>query len=446
MAHGILIDKWKNDPNLKVGPVMQPSESQKSINCECGSRYTPENKHHHFKTKKHLLFIQKNDTQTTTLYKKNRIVRTNDLGDKCVYETCVRCGTEYPLTPDYFNNERGYDSYNIKIESGKEVISNNPSSGCRECSLKVSKIRSQTIDEIMRMMIKKDNGDLTKEWLKSQLEKQNYRCHITNLPIVIERGYYYSASVQNNGQGKMHYKENCVIIMQCLQVQEHSISNLKEAWKRIIHLKNTPETNEKLFLEELTTKILNTPKKNGVTAPVQIHDEDVGKCCAIIKSTLKECGDVCVNKYKTVCWKHLSKKDKNEINDNPELKKQIKSKTNPEYSSQCSKLHLPRIVRDQVERYYSSDKKSKKRTDKDDIVKLQPEDIIQKLRDQQGKCYLSNVFFSFNMNDPNFWSLERLDNTKHHTIENTVLVCRIMNGATRITKDIIEKIFHSFAI
>jgi hypothetical protein len=434
--HNILIDKWKNDPNLKVGPLMQPSESEKSINCECGSRYTPENKHHHFKTKKHLLFIQKNDTETN-LYKKNRIVRTNDSGEKCVYETCVRCGTEYPLTPDYFNTERGYDSYNIKIESGKEVISNNPSSGCRECSLKLSKIRSQTIDEIMRMMIKKDNGDLTKEWLKSQLEKQNYRCHITNLPIVIERGYYYSASVQNNGAGKMHYKEHCVIIMQCLQVQEHSISNLKEAWERIKHLKDTPETNEELFLTELEKKWLNTPKQNGVTAPVQIHDGDVSKCCAIIKSSLKECGNVCVNKY---CWKHLSKKEKDKINDN------IKSKKNPEYSSQCSKLHIPRILRDQVERYYSSDKKSKKRTDKHNIIKLKPEDILQKLRDQKGKCYLSDVFFSFNMDDPNFWSLERLDNTKHHTIENTVLVCRIMNGATRITKDIIEKIFHSLSI
>jgi hypothetical protein len=149
------------------------------------------------------------------------------------------------------------------------------------------------------------------------------------------------------------------------------------------------------FLRDLDIKYKNTPKQNGVTAPVQIVENN-------------------------------------------------KKKTNPEYSAQCMKLHLPRILNDLVFRYYQSDKKSKERKNKTDIVKLKPKDFMDKLHSQDGRCYLSGVPFSFNINDPNYWSLERLDNKKHHTVENTVLVCRIMNGAVQLTKEIIQKMYNEY--
>jgi hypothetical protein len=452
--HINLLNKWLNDVDLLPGPLVQPNESKNSITCYCGSHYTPQNKHHHIKTKKHLEFDAKNSHK----YDKKRNVHAKGFiynceviipeGNKAVYETCVCCGIEYPLTPNYFHTEYSeHKKPNLERESGKELISNSSFYGCILCSKKKSEERSKTKDEIMRLMIKTNNGDLTTKWLEKQLEKQNNRCDITNIPLILERGFFYSASVQNNGEGNLHYQKNCVVIMQCLQVQEHSIKNLKDAWKQILLLmkkeKESPSDTTQ-FLQELDIKFSNTPEQNGVTAPTQIYEDDVGRCGFIIKG--KECRRICV-KYKTVCLLHLSNEEKKEINNNPDLKKQvtnIKKKKNPEYSSQCANLHLPRIIRDQVERYYAIDHRSKERKDKSSIKKLEPNDIVKKIHSQEGKCYFSGVPFSFNRSDPNYWSLERIDNSQHHTIENTVLVCRIMNGATQLTKEIIEDIYNEY--
>ena len=457
--HNSLLDKWSNDDNLLPGSLLQPNESKNSIACYCGSHYTADNKHHHIKTKKHLEFDANSDkNKHNTLFNKNRNVHTNGFiyddqviipdGQKAVYETCVCCGKEYPLTCKYFHTEyAGHKKDNIERESGKELVSNSSYAGCILCSKKVSEERSKKTDEIMRLMIKQNNGDLTIEWLEQQLKKQNNRCYITKLPITLERGFYYSASVQNNGEGNIHYQINCVVIMQCLQVQEHSIKNLKDAWEHILLImkkeKEYPSDTTQ-FLQELDIKFSNTPEQNGVTAPTQIYEDDVGSCCHIVKG--KKCKRICV-KSKTVCLLHLSKEEKKELDDNPELKKQvtgIKKKINPEYSSQSANLHLPQIIRHQVERYYAIDHRSKGRKDKSTIKKLEPGDILKKIHTQKGRCYISGVPFSFNRNDPNYWSLERLDNSQHHTIENTVLVCRIMNGRTQLTEEIIQHIYNEY--
>ena len=409
--HEMLVDKWSNDNNLLLGSLLQPSQSKNSIECDCGSRYTRENKQHHIKTKTHLKFIEKqnNNKMERSAYDKNRNVHINGFtydnkeiiskGHKCVYETCVCCGIEYPLTPSFFHTQYSeHKTLNIERKSGEELVNNSFFYGCIICSKKVSKDRRSEEKEIKRQMIKQYNGDLTIEWLEKQLEKQNNRCHITNLPVTLERGFYYSASVQNNGKGRLHYKANCVVIMQCLQVQEHSIENLKDAWKQIlISMKKEKEfpSDTTKFLQELDVKFSNNPKENGVTSTVQVQIDGI-------------------------------------------------KKMNPEYSSQCANLHLPRILRDQVERYFAIDHRSKQRKDKSSIEKLNPDDIIQKLHNQKGRCYISNVPFSFNRFDPNYWSLERIDNLQHHTIENTVLICRIMNGRTQLSKEIIQLIYDEY--
>ena len=315
----------------------------------------------------------------------NDIYYVTDTCKKCDIRMALYCFPKYPTkrSKNPLEVVSGYESCDMR---------------CISCRKYDAKKRSQEQTEIMRQMIKKDNGDLTEVWVQTQLEQQHNRCDITNLPITLERGYYYSASVQNNAEGKLHYQANCVLIMVCLQVQEHGIINLKDAWKRVFYMMKEIEelkSDSTQFLEELDVKFTNTRKQNGVTAPVQI------------------------------------------IEDN-------KKKKNPEYSSQSSKLHLPAILRIQCERYYIIDIKSKGRKNKTDIVKLKPKDIMNKLHSQDGRCYLSGVPFSFNINDPNYWSLERIDNKKHHTVENTVLVCRIMNGRVQLTKEIIQKMYNEY--
>jgi hypothetical protein len=363
-------------------------------------------------------------------------------GEKIVTDECKICNNTLPLYCFHMRSENYLD-----VESGKESCC----MSCISCRKEDAKKRGKEESEIMRQMIKTNNGDLTIEWLKQQLEKQHNLCHITNLPIQIIKGYFYSASVQNNGEGNLHYQDNCVLIMQCLQVQEHAILNLKDAWKQILLMMKKEDelaTDTTQFLKDLDIKFSNTPKQNGVTARTLIYkdEESVGMCNKITSKTGQVCDRVCV-KYETVCWRHLPLEEKHKINKNPEYKNKvtnIKKIINPDYSSQCTRLHLPIILRDHVERYYSMDKRSRGRHDKQNIVKLVPKDIIQKLHEQKGKCYLSGVPFSFNRDDPNYWSLERLDNTKHHTIENTVLICRIMNGATQLTREIIQQIYNEY--
>lgn len=374
---------------------------------------------------------------------KNReIIKENDI--YYVVDKCKICKKILPIYLFYKqNNKRSKNP--LDVQSGYESCDLT----CITCKKQQSEKRGKEEDEIIRHMIKKNNGDLTKDWVKQQYEIQNKRCHITNIPIIFKRGYYNSASVQNNGDGHIHYQKNCVLIMQCLQVQEHGILNLKNAWRKILCIMKKEEellTDTSSFLNELDTKFSNTPEQNGVNVPTQIYEENIGTCNKLVSKTQKVCGRICV-KYKSVCWTHLTKKEKQEINNNPEIKRQvtgIKKKINPKYSDQCAKLHLKRILQDQVERYYASDKRSKKRKNKDNIVKLQPKDIIQKMHEQKGRCYLSNIPFSFNRDDPNYWSLERLDNNQHHTLENTVLICRIMNGATQLTKVIIQEIYNKY--
>ena len=145
--HDSSVQKWKNDANLNLGYIPQPNQSENSIECECGGHYSKDNKHHHFKTKKHLeFFASPKATFAVTLHNKNRRVHVNGCssygimcGNKCVYETCVRCGIEFPLTSLYFPIEKaGGKITNVERESGKEVVSNSPHSGCRECQKKVS--------------------------------------------------------------------------------------------------------------------------------------------------------------------------------------------------------------------------------------------------------------------------------------------------------------------
>jgi len=370
-----------------------------------------------------------------------------------VVDTCQVCQIQKPI---YLYGRQHIDIDSLQVPSGREKYRRS----CLSCRKVEGEERRKKDDEIIRLMIHVNNGDLTIEWVKQQLEKQNHCCHITNLPITLERGHYNTASVQNNGEGHLHYQQNCVLMMTCLQVQEHAIPNLKDAWNTILSMmkkENESSSDTTTFLQQLDIKFSNTTKQNGVTAPTHVYeDETIGRCNSIIqgKNRTKKsvnigkiCGRVCV-KYETVCLLHLTKEKQLELNQNPELKKQLqqngKQKINPEYSSQCMNLHLPRILRDQVERYYASDQRSKSRKDKSSIVKLKSSDIVKKLHEQKGRCYLSGVPFSFNRFDPNYWSLERVDNTKHHTNENTVLICRIMNGRTQLTKEIIQQIYNEY--
>ena len=56
--HDALLQKWKDDPDLKIGNLTQPNQSEKSVYCVCGGHYSDDrNNRTHLKTKKHRTYF-----------------------------------------------------------------------------------------------------------------------------------------------------------------------------------------------------------------------------------------------------------------------------------------------------------------------------------------------------------------------------------------------------
>jgi len=61
--------------------------------------------------------------------------------------------------------------------------------------------------------------------------------------------------------------------------------------------------------------------------------------------------------------------------------------------------------------------------------------LFNKLLNQEMKCYYTGIPLSTNRDDWRYFSLERLDNTLHHTDDNSVFICRMFNTAGQLNKN-----------
>jgi hypothetical protein len=409
--HDALLQKWKNDPNLKIGNLTQPNQSEKSEYCVCGGHYSDDrNKRAHLETKKHKDFIEKHKNQEqpqeqtsekSVTYNKNRRCHADGFidssgaiivppGDKCVYETCVKCGIEYPTTPLYFNTEYiDHSKTNYERVSGKEVISNSPFYGCRECSKKVTTERSKTDDECIRNLLK-TYPLLTKEWFVSQ----PFVCSISNIPLCLKKNDsdIWTASIQNNKPGEEHTPENCCLVAKEFNVQQQgAIPDLLEAWKEAFQL-TANEIMNPSNTEELVSKFkqwyIEAPKQTGVKVPSQI------------------------------------------TNPNDPIGKKI---TNPEYTKLRNMTYFKAAFGIMLDNVRRDDKKSK-RNPNIEPCNLTVESMYQQLIKQNCKCYYTGIPFSLNRDTWNYFSCERLDNSKNHTVENCVFICRMLNGPAQINR------------
>ena len=80
-------------------------------------------------------------------------------------------------------------------------------------------------------------------------------------------------------------------------------------------------------------------------------------------------------------------------------------------------------------RYKKIDKNSKSRNYEIDGNIVTDNQMYEKLVKQRFKCYYTGIPFSKIRDNWNYFSLERLDNTKNHTDENSVFICRMFNTA-----------------
>jgi hypothetical protein len=83
---------------------------------------------------------------------------------------------------------------------------------------------------------------------------------------------------------------------------------------------------------------------------------------------------------------------------------------------------------------YKRQDKVSKRDPKMEPFDLTVENIYQKMVDQKCKCYYTGIPFSFNRDTWNYFSVERLDNSKNHTVDNCVFICRLFNTAGQLNE------------
>jgi hypothetical protein len=348
--HSLLLNKWKkdfDDNKITVGII----------------------------TSKSKFGVKKN------IDKKNRKI-IQDNNNILIVETCLKCNIEKPITPLYYHNEYNNSGIsNINKISGNEQFCNSPTYGCRDCSKLVSKSKSQTQDEYIRILLK-PYKKLTKEWYNSVPNI----CSISNLPLNEKNNVEWRVSIQNNGLIKDHLPKNCIKIAYEFNVQEqNAIINLKECWKEVFQefvneIINPSDTTELLniFIQNYN----NSPSENGVNVDYKILANGV-------------------------------------------------KKVNPEYTKQSSLLHLKKILGNKLFNYKNADKVSKREQNNNYIT---VEQMYNKLLDQKCKCFYTGIPFSLNRDNWRHFSLERIDNEKNHTNDNTIFICRIFNTAGQLNR------------
>lgn len=79
-------------------------------------------------------------------------------------------------------------------------------------------------------------------------------------------------------------------------------------------------------------------------------------------------------------------------------------------------------------------KQIKQRKDNSGEFNITLDIILNKLKEQKGKCYYSNIPLVFKRKSDWMMSLERLDNSEGYTENNTVLVCAEFNSSDQSGK------------
>jgi len=318
--------------------------------------------------------ISRQNYKTTGL--KNRRAILVD-GQILVVETCVTCFKEKPLTPAYYMRTSGYD--NTLQKSGHE----NMRTGCRICKAKKSKMVFSNTDCYVRNLLA-NYKNLSLKWYTG-LSK---RCSISNIEPVEIPNANWRASIQNNGPTQEHFEEHCTKICYEFNVAQHkAIPDLLSAWKEcfqefLSELRQSTDTAE--LVSEFQKWWSNTPKENGVLAPSTI-------------------------------WV------------------QNKSKISPLYYKQREINHLIAILTIKRNTYRKHDKVSKRDPATAGSC-LTGEQMFLKIIEQKCRCFYTGIPFSRDRDNWRHFSLERLDNSKNHTVENTVVVCRMFNTPGQLNR------------
>lgn len=287
-----------------------------------------------------------------------------------VHEQCVRCN-EWKALYDFDLRSSFMDK-----KSSKESI-NNP---CRECCKikRVEKMENNPDQYIIRLLY--NYPKLSIEWYHQQITKNGgLFSSISGIPIQSLSCGSWQTSIQNNRRDLEHLPEHCEIIALEENIPQHSaILDLRtaytELYSRMLQQRIEPDSIEEQFSHSKIweDRYKLTPKQSGV-----------------------------------------------------ESKSRVNGKITKEYDREVQQKHLKSMFTRDTKSAYTRDKKSKREVNEEGRIK--EKDMFFIGQRQGWKCFKSGVKLSTNRNSWNYPSLERLDNTKNHTLENTVLICRLLN-------------------
>jgi len=299
-----------------------------------------------------------------------------------VHEQCKRCNEWKALY--------GFDlrSNFMNVASSKESI-NNP---CRDCYkiIRVEKMENNPDQYIIRLLY--NYPKLNIEWYHQQINKNGgLFSSISGIPLQSLSSGSWQVSIQNNRRDLEHLPEHCEIIALEENIPQHeAIPDLGAAYTELYssmvkEIVEPDSIEEKLSHSKMwEDRYKLTPKQSGVVS------------------------------------KSRNKND---------------SKISREYDREVQNKHLKSMFTSATKATYDHDKKSKREVNKDERIK--EKDMFSIGKKQEWRCFKSGVKLSINRNSWNYPSLERLDNTKNHTLDNTVLICRLLNTSdiAQWTKD-----------
>lgn len=337
---------------------------------------------------------QKTDTEIRMEERKNKLINkwkqtltNNDVvindkrkiiiieNDPIVIELCKKCNEWKPLYDYYLRNNY------LNVESSKESINNDEKNPCHDCSKLTRKEKMNNNPEAYIIRLLYNYPKLTKEWYKEQIKKNGgLFSSIIGVPLTESSSGCWQVSIQNNRRDLEHLPENCEIISLEENIPQHNaIPDLKIAFT------------------ELFTDIIK-----------QLKEPDD-------KQTIENHSKLWEERYK------LSPYDSG-----IKIKSRENGKISKEYDRELQQKHLKSMFTCDAKAAYARDKNSKRELNEKD--RIYGEDVFNIGQKQKWRCFKSGVKLSMNRNSWNYPSLERLDNSLNHTIQNTVLICRLLNS------------------
>jgi hypothetical protein len=270
----------------------------------------------------------------------------------------------------------------MEKESSKESINNDVKNPCRDCCkiTRVEKMENNPDLYISRLLY--NYPKLNMEWYHQQIIKnRGLFSSISGIPLQASSSGSWQVSIQNNRRDLEHLPENCEIIALEENIPQHeAIPDLRTAYTE--------------FYSSIIQQMIN---------PDSIEEE-------LLHSKMWE------DRYKlTPRQSGVKSKSRNENN----------GKISKEYDREVQNKHLKSMFTSATKAVYAHDKKSKRELNDHD--RIYENDMFAIGKKQGWKCFVSGANLSTNRNSWNYPSLERLDNTKNHTLDNTVLICRLLN-------------------